>query len=283
MLSGYGAHAQDINGTWEGNYKSFLNIARPQKLVVELELYNDSLITGASHLYYRNNKYEHYRIWGVFRKKDSTIRFSEDSVIAVKLGLMAGYCTGDYSMKLTVTDTLLRFEGKWKDNMSKFLGCGTSGVWLQKRIQKDSLTARRLEAEPIPGISISDNAREIRQPVVFNRRSDIQSIIELSKQELDSISIDIYDNGTVDQDSVTVYLNDRLLVPPSFISTNPISRVIHIDPAKPFAKIRLVAVSLGSIPPCTALLVVKTRKKRYEVNLSSSFESNGVLEFFVKD
>lgn len=283
MLSGYRAVAQDINGTWEGNYKSFLNIARPQKLVVELELYNDSLITGASHLYYRNNKYEHYRIRGVFRKKDSTIRFSEDSVIAVKLGLMGGYCTGDYTMKLTATDTLLRFDGKWKDNMSQFLGCGSSGVWLQKRIQKDSLTARRFEAQPIPGISISDTAREIRPPVVLGRRSDIQSIIELSKQELDSIRIDIYDNGTVDQDSVTVYLDDQLLVPPSFISTNPISRVIHIDPAKPFAKIRLVAVSLGSIPPCTALLLVKTRKKRYEVNLSSNFESNGVLEFFVKE
>lgn len=283
VLAHVGAAAQDINGVWEGNYKNFLNIAMPQKLVVELELYNDSLVTGASHLYYKNNKYEHYRISGVYRKKDSTIRFSEDSVIAVKLGLLVGYCTGDYTMKLTVTDTLLRFNGRWKDNTSKFFGCPSSGVWLQKRIQKDSLAARRVEAESLPGISVKDTARIIRPPVIGNRRSDIQSIIEISKSDIDSIRIDIYDNGTIDQDSVMVYLDDQLLVPPSFISTNAISRVIHIDPAKPFAKIRLVAVSLGSIPPCTALLVVKTRKKRYEVNLSSNFESNGVLEFFVKD
>jgi len=283
VLAHVGAAAQDINGVWEGNYKNFLNIARPQKLVVELELYNDSLVTGASHLYYKNNKYEHYRISGVYRKKDSTIRFSEDSVIAVKLGLLADYCTGDYTMKLTVTDTLLRFDGRWKDNTAKFFGCPSSGVWLQKRIQKDSLAARRIEAESLPGMSVKDTARIISPPVIINRRSDIQSIIEVSKSDIDSIRIDIYDNGTVDQDSVMVYLDDQLLVPPSFISTNPISRVIQIDPEKPFAKIRLVAVSLGSIPPCTALLVVKTRKKRYEVNLSSNFESNGVLEFFVKD
>lgn len=283
LLTQFRAGAQDINGVWEGNYKNFLNIAKPQKLVVELELYNDSLVTGASHLYYRNNKYEHYRISGVYRKRDSTIRFSEDSVIAVKLGLLADYCTGDYTMKLTVTDTLLRFDGRWKDNTSKFLGCPSTGVWLQKRIQKDSLAARRIEAESLPGMSMRDTVRIIRPPVISNRRSDIQSIIEINKSDIDSIRIDIYDNGTVDQDSVSVYLDDQLLVPPSFISTNPISRVIHIDPAKPFAKIRLVAISLGSIPPCTALLVVTTRKKRYEVNLSSSFESNGVLEFFVKD
>ena len=45
--------AQDISGVWTGNYLKHAFAATPEKLVVEIFLYNDSLITGASHLYYK--------------------------------------------------------------------------------------------------------------------------------------------------------------------------------------------------------------------------------------
>src|SRR4030095_731501 len=80
--------AQDISGVWVGNYKPAFFAAHPEKLVVEISIYNDSLITGASHLYYKNDQYEHYKIYGVFRKTENIIYFSEDSTIAVKLGPM---------------------------------------------------------------------------------------------------------------------------------------------------------------------------------------------------
>lgn len=44
---------------------------------------NDSVINGMSHLYYLNNKYEHYRISGIYHSMDLTIYFKEDSTIAV--------------------------------------------------------------------------------------------------------------------------------------------------------------------------------------------------------
>ena len=258
--------AQDISGVWVGNYKPTLFAATPEKLVVEIFVYNDSLITGASHLYYKNDQYEHYKIYGVFKKKESTIHFSEDSTIAVKLGPMDENCLGNYTMKLTSTGNLLEMKGRWEDNSTALFHCPSTGVWLEKEVDEDT---RQTKASP------TDKNLE--------RRSDIQSLVEISNAEKDSILIELYDNGIIDNDSASIYLDDSLLLHKQFVSNKPISLYISLDKQRPLSKLKLAAENLGSIPPCTVLMVIKTKKKRYEVNLSSNFSSNGVVEFFLKE
>jgi hypothetical protein len=256
--------AQDITGTWEGNYgRSFL-MQRPEKLVVELFLHNDSVLTGATHLYYRNKKYEHYSIKGVYRRADSAVSFSEDSVIALKLGLLETNCMGRYKTKLVVTDTTLRLEGSWKDKSRSIFRCPGSTVWLSKRLPAEGKTITRL-------------------PAITSRSTDIQSIIEIKKAEMDSIKIEVYDNGEIDNDTVSVVYNDDMVVNKQRISATPITFFITLSASAPLSKIKLVAESLGNIPPCTAYMVVTTRLKRYEVSLSSDFYKNGVVEFFLKE
>ena len=258
--------AQDISGIWVGNYKPTLFAATPEKLVVEIFVYNDSLITGASHLYYKNDQYEHYKIYGVFKKKESIIHFSEDSTIAVKLGPMDQNCLGNYTMKLTSTGNLLELKGRWEDNSTALFRCPSTGVWLEKTIDED---IKQTNSQP------ADKNLE--------RRSDIQSLVEISNAEKDSILIELYDNGIIDNDSASIYLDDSLLLHKQFVSNKPISLYISLDKQKPLSKLKLAAENLGSIPPCTVLMIIKTKKKRYEVNLSSNFSSNGVVEFFLKE
>ena len=45
----------------------------------------------------------------------------------------------------------------------------------------------------------------------------------------------------------------------------------------------MYAENLGSIPPNTALMVIYDGKKRYELNISSSKTSNGVIRFKLKE
>jgi len=133
-----------LDGTWTGNYtKTFLSV-QPKKVVVNLQVVNDSFVVGSSHLYYNNeNNFEHYTIHGFYDAKDSSIFFSEDSTIAVHLGFADDNCLGDYIMTLKTSDTMLRFSGKWKDNSSKFLGCPTTGVWLQKPLPKKPVAKKK--------------------------------------------------------------------------------------------------------------------------------------------
>ncbi|HEU5168539.1 MAG TPA: hypothetical protein VFU29_23500 [Chitinophagaceae bacterium] len=256
--------AQDISGVWVGNYKPLLFAAHPEKLVVEIFIYNDSLITGTSHLYYKNDQYEHYKIYGRFRKKENIIYFSEDSTIAVKLGPMDQNCLGTYTMKLSSTGNLFQMTGRWEDNSTALFHCSSTGVWLDKKITQNHKQTNREPKNQNP-----------------ERRSDIQSLIEISSTEKDSIEIALYDNGIVDNDSASLYLNDSLILYKQLVTAKPILLYISLDKQKPLSKLKLFAENLGSIPPCTVLMVVTTKKKKYEVNLSSSFSSNGVVEFFL--
>jgi hypothetical protein len=258
--------AQDISGVWVGNYRPILFASTPEKLVVEIFVYDDSLITGASHLYYKNDQYEHYKIYGRFKKKESVIYFSEDSTIAVKLGIWDKNCLGNYTMKLTSAGNMLEMRGRWEDNSTALFGCQSTGVWLQKEVDKDI-------------------KQPISKPVDKNleRKSDIQSLVEISNAEKDSILVELYDNGIIDNDSASLYLDDSMLLHKQFVSNKPISLYISLVKQRPLSKLKLAAESLGSIPPCTALMIITTKKKRYEVNVSSNFDSNGVVEFFLKE
>jgi hypothetical protein len=260
--------AQDISGTWVGNYGGGVLSIKPQKLVIEIFLSNDSLITGASHLYYNNNMYEHYTIKGKYHKKDSTIVFTEDSTISIRLGYMASNCLGKYTMKLNVSDSYSKFQGKWKDKSTGFFKCPTTSVSLtQKReVKKDTIVKAVEKIE-----------------TVNKRAMEIQSLIEIKKLEADSIKVEIYDNGEVDNDTISVYYNDLNIVNKKMISIKPITVYLSLTKDNPIGKIKLLAESVGSIPPCTALMIITTKTKRYEVNLKSDFYKTGVIELFLKE
>ena len=258
--------AQDISGTWVGNYKHSAFSSLPEKLVVEIYVHNDSIITGASHLYYKKDLYEHYKINGVIHKNEGIIYFSEDSAIAIKLGFLEYNCLGNYTMRLTVKDNMLRLTGRWRDNSGSLFGCGSSDVWLEK--------AYVAAGKKSPTDSHDKN---------LDRISDIQSLVELSYNETDSIVIEVFDNGIVDQDSVSIYLDDSLLIYKQLVTAKPLIFHISLNKNKPISKLKLAAESLGTIPPCTVLMNVKTKKKKYEVNLSSTLSANGVIEFFLKE
>lgn len=125
-----------MTGAWEGNYSKGFLTSNPKKLRVDLTVSDDGTVAGSTHLYYPLGFYEHYTVSGRWNAQDSTIFFSEDSTLGLHLGFGAGNCTGNYTMRLTVRDTVLRLEGRWKDNQNTLFGCGSMGVWLEKPFKR---------------------------------------------------------------------------------------------------------------------------------------------------
>lgn len=261
--------AQGLSGTWKGNYRGGgvlgLLTMLPQQLVVELSLHDDTVLTGASHLYYRGNKYEHYTLVGVVDWKDSTMVFKEDSTLGVFLGFGAGNCLGTYKVKLKVTDSSWRLEGRWKSNLNLFEGggCPPSGVWLEKPLDK----------KPQPKV----------QDKNLERVADIQSLIEIGETERDSVKIELSDNAEIDGDVISVYFNDSTIIKKQKIVAAPQVFYLSLSREEPICRIKMAAESEGSLPPCTALMVITTRQKRYEVTLSSNYNSNATVELFLKE
>ena len=115
------------------------------------------------------------------------------------------------------------------------------------------------------------------------RKTEVQKIIELSYDETDSIQLSFYDNGEIDNDTVSIYFNDSIIASSLRLTQIPFNYYITFNKSMKVQKIRLVAENLGFIPPNTALLKVSTRKNQYLITLSSDFSKNGSVEFFLKE
>jgi hypothetical protein len=88
------------------------------------------------------------------------------------------------------------------------------------------------------------------------------------------IKIDLYDNGEIDDDTVTIYHNNRLLVSRARLSQKPITFRIAVNDAQPHHEFIMVANNLGSIPPNTSLMIVTAGETRHEVFISSTRQKN---------
>lgn len=97
-----------------------------------------------------------------------------------------------------------------------------------------------------------------------------------------SFRVEIYDNGQVDGDTVTIFLNEILLVPAKKLTTSPITLDIKIAEDEDVYDLIMYAENLGTIPPNTALMVITTSTKRYEINITSTEQTSGAIRFKVK-
>ena len=97
--------------------------------------------------------------------------------------------------------------------------------------------------------------------------------------DIGTIKVELYDNGQIDGDTVSIYHNNKLILSRVRLSEKAISFNIAIDEASPHHELIMVANNLGSIPPNTSLMYVTAGAKRYEVFISSTEKQNAKIVF----
>lgn len=110
------------------------------------------------------------------------------------------------------------------------------------------------------------------------RESAFKDIPEI---EVDSgmIRLDFYDNAEIDGDSITLLVNNKVLLANQLLSLKPITSQIKIDPEHSFQEIEMRAENLGRIPPNTALLIVTAGKNKYRLYLTSTATKSAKVRF----
>ena len=109
-------------------------------------------------------------------------------------------------------------------------------------------------------------------PLVLTTREN--ALVKRIETDPGVIRIELYDNGEIDGDTVTIYHNNVLIKSHAGLSQKPISFTIPIDASQPHHELIMVADNLGSIPPNTSVMIVTTPTSRYEVFISSSEQKN---------
>ncbi len=111
------------------------------------------------------------------------------------------------------------------------------------------------------------------------RKSTVLKTIEVENK---MIKIDLYDNGEVDGDSISLYYNKKLLLSNKRLSEKAINLKLSFDEDNEVNELVMYAENLGTIPPNTALMIVTDGPNRYEVRITSDFEKSGVIRFILK-
>lgn len=113
----------------------------------------------------------------------------------------------------------------------------------------------------------------INNPVIVKRQVEIIDALEVTE---DSVVLSLYDNGEIDGDTVSVFLNNELIVSRIGIKAAAYKKTIAV-PKGEIVQLTLFAENLGSIPPNTGLLIVTTTNERYQVNFSSTLSKSSSI------
>jgi hypothetical protein len=115
--------------------------------------------------------------------------------------------------------------------------------------------------------------RDITKKMNARKRTE-QSRLEINVKK---INLKVYDNGVVDNDTVSIFYNGRLLLSHQRLSETPIEFNLDLDEGVTQNEIIMYAENLGGIPPNTALIVITAGSKRYELRSKASLVENAVL------
>ncbi|MCB0775513.1 MAG: hypothetical protein KDB99_04225, partial [Chitinophagaceae bacterium] len=130
-------------------------------------------------------------------------------------------------------------------------------------------------AKPVIDVAALEKAKEkaIQQSaVVEGRKSEFAQEVQFSG---DSLQIALYDNGVVDGDTVSIYMNGEVIMSKQGLKASAIKKTIYLTPGKDDAfTLVLYAENLGQYPPNTGLLVVKDGDKVYNLRFSSDFSKS---------
>jgi hypothetical protein len=93
------------------------------------------------------------------------------------------------------------------------------------------------------------------------------------------VVLNIYDDGIIDNDTISVYLDNKIVINHAMLTDKPLVLTLHLDEDNDYHELVLVADNEGDIPPNTSLMIVKAGDKEYKVNISSSLQKNATVTF----
>lgn len=106
------------------------------------------------------------------------------------------------------------------------------------------------------------------------RAFDLSPIIDV---DADSLKVSLYDNGDVDNDSISLFYNRKLVATNQLLSAQALTFTLPLGDN--VNEISMFAENLGKIPPNTALAIIYAGEQRFELNLVSTYNKNATIRF----
>jgi len=136
----------------------------------------------------------------------------------------------------------------------------------------------------IPNSIESDKVTETNIPPKINTRptslsSRKNELVNTFTVDNENVTVKLYDNGEIDGDTISVYMNNKLVLSKKRLTAVPLELKLKLDEINNEHELVMVAENLGRIPPNTSLMVVEAGDQRFTARITSTFQKNAMVRF----
>jgi len=249
--------AQDINGFWKGRLVMEPGGCFPvYNIEFQLQIEGDK-IHGSSYHYSDTTNYVKEEFVGIYDTVNKSLSIEEQKVSVFRIPPDCIPCIKKYALTFHTDGKEEQLRGSWTGRTMDGKSNCPSGTIVLTRIQKPAFKPEVPE-------------------VLIERKLELVKEIRV---DTGNVKLDFYDNGIIDGDTISVYVNGVTVVSSQVLSTKPITIFVRIDFNKTRQDMVMVGENLGSIPPNTALMIVNAGNKRYQVYLASDDKKNAMVRF----
>ena len=289
--------SQSLSGSWYGKAQVLTGGSHNDYLTELIIKQKGDEIEGILGYYFRNG-YKSVFIRGRYNKARREITVKNVPITYYLATSIDGVdCTMDFAGGLSISKVQSRLEGSFVTIARYKYTCPEIRVLYtldQNEYNQDSLIrnsiARKLWEPAKEDLVISPSEPAIKkttdtvarvQPTDKSLEESFKKRNNVLSKELevnsDSVRISFYDNGDIDGDSISVFVNNQPVLTKQSLTAQALNIYLKLDSTKAVNEISMFAENLGIYPPNTALMVVNDGEHRYEVYLSSNLSQNAVV------
>lgn len=315
LISSLPCFSQSATGSWYG--RADVNLpTNASNYLTELIIKQKGDEVEGIFGYYFKDSYESFFIRGKYNPRTRVVEIKNIPILFYGADTRDGIeCPMHFTGILVASQLTSTLKGSFHTDNKYRYTCPelTVHYTIDKDADQDSIIERGVVAErqfwkPIAADYIVSNrragdsvvSRTDNRPVVesgavaqhINPRKEQDLVAKFSARknmyskdieiDADSIRVSFYDNGEIDGDTISVFLNGKPIVSGQGLSARAFNIYIALDNTKEVNELSMFAENMGLYPPNTALMVITDGINRHELYLSSSLTQNATIRLVRK-
>lgn len=226
----------------------------------------NGVVNGTAWHFSDSLNYVKKNIRGIYQKDSNRIILQEVAITSFRIKEDCVPCMKTYTLSYhkgngtLITDEQIR--GVWETPGGKAADGKAS-------CEPGTLVLNRQQKTSFP--------KQEARPQALRDKSNV--LVQEIKVDSGTVKIEFYDNGQIDGDTISVYVNDRSVVFKQLLRTQPVSMTLQVDSKRAVQDVVMVGENLGTIPPNTALMIVTANNKRFQLYLTADEKKNALVRF----
>ena len=277
--------AQSITGKWYGIGNVEIDGTNNGYMFEMMLVQKENIVTGELNYFFRDGYFSN-KIKGVFNPKRRQLNIKPLPILYYKTTNVGTgvdvIMTGYFSLLISKTQSSL--NGFLESDEEHKYTAPRIKIKFVKQLKEEPLLKEKIEEEtqaeeeakviveapkPAPVI-ITETEKQVKL-----RTKEVVRILDVDE---DSVKVELYDNGEMDYDSVSIFYNNQLLQHKQLLDTKkPIRFYVKVDNEETNNDMVMYAENLGLIPPNSAIMIIQDKEHRYEVPLTSTYQKNAAV------